>query len=214
MSPFPEVSCDSRGNRTFPPREGASGLIHAVIVPPAVAAPHRAARASSTCFRHSSPTSIGPAPVQYSNPPPPRCASEPSAHFSESICPRRFARLTMISRLARWRGRLGIQIARTAICPARMWPPPVRAMHRRRYPALNVPARGKRLSSPPAKSALLVERPPSQSRHKAFRCCFSPRQPGQIRIETGREWIAPCVGTLRFPQCPRSAMSPPRLYST
>src|SRR5260370_6852503 len=38
MSPFPEVSCDNPGRRTVPPEEGASGLIHAVIVPPAVAA--------------------------------------------------------------------------------------------------------------------------------------------------------------------------------
>src|SRR3984893_18163814 len=88
MSPFPEVSCESPGRRTVPPEAGpASGLIQAVMVPPAVAA----RTVPATRVRQKLPaldsTSIGPDTYMMRMPPPPVCARTEPRTSPKSIWP-------------------------------------------------------------------------------------------------------------------------------
>src|SRR5258707_288087 len=87
MSPFPEVSCDNPGKCTVPPEEGASGLIHAVIVPPAVAARTVPATRVKQMLPALDSTSIGPDTYMMRMPPPPVCARTEPRTSPKSICP-------------------------------------------------------------------------------------------------------------------------------
>src|SRR6266481_4176910 len=136
MSPFPEVSCDNPGKCTVPPEEGASGLIHAVIVPPAVAARTVPATRVKQMLPALDSTSIGPDTYMMRMPPPPVCARTEPRTSPKSICPPPVRTLT---RLPAWPTVMlppsVCKSARPPICPARMCPPPLRNdASRRRVP--------------------------------------------------------------------------------
>src|SRR5260370_5863168 len=71
MSPLPEASCDAPPRRTAPPPEGGSGLIHAVIVPPDVAACRAPATRVRQILALLDLTFIGPGTYISRMPPPP-----------------------------------------------------------------------------------------------------------------------------------------------
>src|SRR6266478_1898098 len=200
------------GKCTVPPEEGASGLIHAVIVPPAVAARTVPATRVKQMLPALDSTSIGPDTYMMRMPPPPVCARTEPRTSPKSICPPPVRTLT---RLPAWPTVMlppsVCKSARPPICPARMCPPPLRndaspAM----FPALMCPPAVNARKSP-AMSCTWMWPPSVSSRATprsavAFRILPMPMRPARM--------LPPCVVSIAIPPMSPVSMSPASVFTS